>query len=98
MSSDVKAFICQVHRNTDSDHTNKNALPNKNASFSDPVNESSSDAESFNEDEMYGSDHVVEFVCESSDDGKEEESSHSSENEAVSLRACPIMSTQLTAE
>jgi hypothetical protein len=47
---------------------------------------------------MYGSDHLMEFVCESSDDGKEGELSHSSENETVSLRACPIMFTNLTAE
>ena len=89
-------FILQVHRNTDSEHANKNTIPDENTTFSDAINES--DAESFNEDEMYGSDHLMEFVCESSDDGKEGELSHSSENETVSLRACPIMFTNLTAE
>jgi hypothetical protein len=40
-------------------------------SDSDPVDEHSSDIESYNEDDMYGLDHGMEIVSESSDEPEE---------------------------
>ena len=39
--------------------------------FSDPIEVSSSDVESFDEDDMYGSDHCMDVVSESSDRGEQ---------------------------
>jgi hypothetical protein len=61
----------------------------------DPGDESSSDVESFNEDDMYGSDHGMEIVSESPDDEEEGEISPLSENATVSGKACLIMSEDL---
>ncbi len=44
---------------------------NFHASFSNPVDTSSSKAEPFKEDEMYGSDHDMFSVCKSLDDSND---------------------------
>ena len=62
----------------------QNAPEHPDTSFSDPVDVSSSDAESFNEDDMYGSDHGIDTVCESSDDGNQLNTSRSADGK-VSL-------------
>ncbi len=57
-------------------------LDNPDTSFSDPIDISSSDVESFDEDDMYGSDHGMEIVSESSDE-EQAEMSQFSENRMV---------------
>jgi hypothetical protein len=47
---------------------------------------------------MYGSDHGMEVMSESSDDEEEEEILQSPEGRAVSPKACPKMSKYLTLE
>ena len=50
-----------------------------NALFSDTANESSSDAESYNEDDMYGTDPSMIVMTDSSDDGEYVNTSESSD-------------------
>jgi hypothetical protein len=69
-----------------------------NALFSDPVDESTSDVESFNEDDMYGSDNGMEIVSESSDDEEEVDIAQSQEDSTVSAWVCLIMSKDLISE
>jgi hypothetical protein len=57
--------------------------------FSDPVDELSSDVESFNEDDMYGSDHEMEAVSESTDNEEEADVPQSSDDRAVSAQQHP---------
>jgi hypothetical protein len=64
----------------------KRAFHHPEVSFSDPVDELSSDVESFNEDDMYGSDHCMEVVSESTDNEEEVDVPQLSEDRAVSTR------------
>jgi len=56
-------------------------------SFSDPVDVSSSDAESFDEDDMYGSDHNMREVVMESSDEEQVEGSQCSDDRMVSAWA-----------
>jgi hypothetical protein len=69
-------FVAQDQRRMQ--RTNRKALHNPETSFSDPIDVDTSDAESFDEDDMYGSDHGMETVSESSDDENEVEVSETS--------------------
>ncbi len=71
-------------------------LHNTDTSFSDPVDMFLSDAESFNEDDMYGSDHGMETVSESSDEENEAEILQSPEGRLVSAWTLPTKSDDLT--
>lgn len=66
-------------------------------SFSDPVYESPSDAVSFDEDDMYGTDYGMEVVVLSESSDEEQSSiimrtSRTSTDHAVSDHPCPPMS------
>jgi hypothetical protein len=63
--------------------TSDEAHDNPDTYFSDPVDIASSDAESFDEDDMYGLDYSMEVVSESSDDEGEVEISESTEERMV---------------
>jgi hypothetical protein len=78
--------------------TNPKTLHNPETSFSEPVDAFSSDAESFDEDDMYGSDHGMQTVGEVSDDEKEVEASEASFGRAVFDGHFLIPSEQLTLE
>src|SRR6266702_3620107 len=73
-------------------------LRNSDTSFSNPVDMSSSDAESFDEDDMYGSDHGMETVSESSDEESEAKILQSPEGRPVSVWTLPAKSDDLTSE
>ena len=77
--------IPQDHRSTRRTRRTYDKTLNPNTSFSDPVDVSLSKEESFDEDDMYGSDHGMETVSESSDDRNEVEISQSSEGGIVSV-------------
>jgi hypothetical protein len=49
-------------------NTVKNRRKHPDSAFSEPVDESLSGVESFDEDDMYGSDHEMEVVREESDE------------------------------
>jgi hypothetical protein len=74
-------FIPHVHQSTG--RTSQEALDDLDMSFSDPVDEPSSDAESFDEDDMYGLGHGMEVISESSDDEDEADMLQSSEERMV---------------
>ncbi len=63
-------------------------LNNPDTSFSNPIDISSSNVESFDEDDMYGLDHSMEIVSESSDE-EQAEMSQFSENRMVGAWECP---------
>jgi len=71
-------------------------LCNTDTSFSNPVDMSLSDAESFDEDDMYGLDHGMETVSESSDEENEAEILQSPEGRLVSAWTLPTKSDDLT--
>jgi hypothetical protein len=74
-------FIAQDQQSMQRMH--RKTLQNPETSFSDPIDVDTSDVESFDEDDMYGSDHGMETVSESSDDEHEVELSGSSLRSAV---------------
>jgi hypothetical protein len=63
--------------------TSHEAIDSSDMFFSDPVEIDSSDMESFDEDDMYGMDHGMEEISNSSDDGAEADVSQSSEDTVV---------------
>lgn len=64
--------------------TNSRASHYPEMSFSDPLNVFSSDEESFDDKDMYGSDHGIDTICDSSDDGNEAPISQSPDGTKVS--------------
>ena len=66
-------------------NTVKNRRKNPDSAFSEPVDESLSGVESFDEDDMYGSDHGMEVVHESSDEDKNVKQFQPPEDREVSV-------------
>ena len=88
--------ISQTYRSTGRTKRTYDKIPNPNTSFSDPVDVSLSETESFAEDDMYGSDDGMETISESSDDRNELEISQSLEGRIVSACASSNMSNMFT--
>jgi hypothetical protein len=89
--SDSNACIFTLQGSRNTGRTYAKRVKHRDISFSDPV-DISSEAESFDEDDMYGSDHDMQFVCESSDEVDEVEVSPSPERRIVSVWICSRMS------
>ena len=73
-----------------SERTSHEDLDNPDMSFSDPVDVHSSDAESFDEVEMYGMDYEMEPVSQSSDESDDEHTGISQSHEGRIVRLCII--------
>jgi hypothetical protein len=94
--SDGECYILQVRRSIE--QTDANALHNLDTSPSDSADEYSSDVQPFNDNDMYGSDHGMEIVSESSENEEVVKILEGPEERVVSAGACPIMSDNLTLE
>jgi hypothetical protein len=75
-----------------------NALHHLDTYLIDPADKSSSGVESFDNNDMYGSDHGMEIVSESMETEAEVEISQSLEVGAVSANLSPLMSEDLMSE